>query len=110
MLNRTPTRAAATRHNPADSAPSDAALLVDVHGLGRLLACSARHCEDLAREGALPEPVKLGRLSRWRVSEIRAWVEAGCLNRAIWEAKKAAGSCEVARPNGGELGKEACEG
>jgi predicted DNA-binding transcriptional regulator AlpA len=92
----------ATKRAPADAATADGALLVDVHGVGRLLNCSARHCEDLAREGALPEPVKLGRLRRWRISEIRAWVEAGCPNRQAWEAmrKAAEDSRKVTRPNG----------
>jgi predicted DNA-binding transcriptional regulator AlpA len=36
-------------------------------------------------EGRIPAPVVLGGSKRWRIKEIRAWVRAGCPDRATWE-------------------------
>jgi hypothetical protein len=103
MIDRTAhrTRTAPTRpHGPADAAPADGVLLVDVHAVGRLLSCSARHVEDLHREALMPAARRLGRLLRWDVAELREWVTAGCPDRQTWEAQKAGDSVKVARPNG----------
>lgn len=36
--------------------------------------------------GRIPAPVRLGsRAPRWRVEELRAWLAAGCPDRAAWE-------------------------
>jgi predicted DNA-binding transcriptional regulator AlpA len=34
----------------------------------------------------VPAPFKLGRLTLWRLAEIRAWNDAGCPDRQTWEA------------------------
>jgi predicted DNA-binding transcriptional regulator AlpA len=53
-------------------------VLIDIRGVARLLGCSARHVEDLVREKKAPEPIRLGRLRKWRPESIIRWVEAGC--------------------------------
>jgi excisionase family DNA binding protein len=58
--------------------------LIDVKVVAAMLDCSARHVVTLAREGRIPQPVRLGRLARWRRDEITSWLAAGC--------KKAAGA------------------
>jgi excisionase family DNA binding protein len=52
--------------------------LIDVREVGRLLGCSWRHVLRLADEGALPWGVKLGRLRRWDLAEIEAFIAGGC--------------------------------
>lgn len=37
--------------------------------------------------GKIPRPVKIGGATRWRASEIRAWIDAGCPGRGRWEAE-----------------------
>ena len=38
--------------------------------------------------GRVPLPVRLGRRTLWRASELAAWCEAGCPARGRWEAMK----------------------
>ena len=40
--------------------------------------------------GRLPRPLKVGRSNRWRLAEIRAWIEAGAPPNAEWQAMRAA--------------------
>jgi excisionase family DNA binding protein len=66
------------RSKPAGVEPR----LVDFEAAAALLSISRRHLEDLAREGRLPAPVRLGRAVRFSVDALRRFVEA--------EARKAA--------------------
>jgi predicted DNA-binding transcriptional regulator AlpA len=36
-----------------------------------------------------PAPVKIGKSTRWRVEELRAWTEAGCPDRQTWRVLSA---------------------
>jgi excisionase family DNA binding protein len=60
------------------------AALLDVQAVAKMLGCSARHVYRLADRGAMPRPVKLGSLIRWRRSTgdamtgVEDWVNAGC--------------------------------
>ena len=60
------------------------AALLDVQTVADLLGCSARHVSRLADRGAMPRPVKLGALVRWRRSTgdastgIDDWLAAAC--------------------------------
>jgi excisionase family DNA binding protein len=56
----------------------DYAALLDVRAVAQLLGCSARHVYRLSDSGAMPAPVRLGALVRWRRSELDAWVAGGC--------------------------------
>lgn len=56
---------------PPPETPGPSALLVDSRGLGRVLTCSANHVERLAARRIIPS-VKLGRLRRFRVSDVIA--------------------------------------
>lgn len=46
--------------------------------LATRLCCSERHIYRLAARGALPTPVRLGGLVRWRSVDIDRWIEEGC--------------------------------
>jgi predicted DNA-binding transcriptional regulator AlpA len=52
--------------------------LIDAKEVGRILGCSWRHVLRLADQGALPWGCKLGALRRWDLSEIEAFIAAGC--------------------------------
>jgi excisionase family DNA binding protein len=47
-----------------------------------LLACSTKTVYRLADRGALPRPVRLGGLLRWRRGEIDQWIAEGCPARS----------------------------
>lgn len=60
-------------------------LLVDAAGVGALLGISRNMVWKLHSTGRLgPLPVRLGRCVRWRLRELRTWVEAGCPARDQW--------------------------
>jgi predicted DNA-binding transcriptional regulator AlpA len=40
--------------------------------------------------GRVPQPVKLGKSTRWVVSELHEWLAAGCPSRTQWVAMKEA--------------------
>jgi predicted DNA-binding transcriptional regulator AlpA len=68
-------------HDPPDlpdlaTLPDDAT--IDVCPLAALLSCSTRHVWRMVDSGAMPQPLRLGRLRRWRVGDVREWVRRGC--------------------------------
>jgi len=65
-------------------------LVVDAKRLATLLTCGVRTVRTLDAAGKLPTPLRLGGRVVWRRAEIKAWVAAGCPDRAAWEAIKAA--------------------
>ncbi|MBX3354866.1 MAG: helix-turn-helix domain-containing protein [Phycisphaeraceae bacterium] len=42
------------------------------------LSCSPRHVRRMSERGAMPAPVKVGRLVRWDRDAIERWVASGC--------------------------------
>lgn len=63
------------------------ALMATVGDVARMLHISVRQVWRLHSTGRLPSPVRLGCCIRWRVDEIRAFVEAGCPSRQEWESQ-----------------------
>ncbi len=57
------------------------AVLLTVQQVAKLINCSTRHVRRLADRGAMPHPVRIGTLIRWRRDEIERWVAAGCPSR-----------------------------
>ena len=52
----------------------------------RLLGISERHLWACHASGRLgPRPIALGRSKRWRLDELRAWLDAGAPPRERWE-------------------------
>jgi predicted DNA-binding transcriptional regulator AlpA len=66
-------------------------LLLDVKGVADLLGCEKGHIWKLRSTGRIPPPVRLGRLTKWRASEIVAWVAAGCPAAATWKSMQEEG-------------------
>lgn len=59
-------------------------LLIRDRELAALLGCSRALVWRLNSAGRIPQPVRVGGLTRWRVDEVRAWVAAGAPPRARW--------------------------
>jgi excisionase family DNA binding protein len=55
-----------------------AAQLLDVRAVAALLDCSTRHVYRLTDRGAMPPPVRLGALLRWRRADLDDWLDGGC--------------------------------
>ncbi len=66
------------------------AVLVGDNAAGRICGISGRTWRRMASAGETPAPVRLGRLRRWSVEELRAWAASGCPSRARWQAMKSA--------------------
>lgn len=78
------------------TAPISAALLISADELAGMLGCSPTHVWRMHSGGKLPKPMKLGRLTRWRDAEVRAWIEAGAPPRASWYWQPEKGGCRCA--------------
>lgn len=63
---------------------SSAKLVGDVKAVAEFCACSPRHVYRMADRGAMPRPIRLGSLVRWRLrtgdpaTGVLDWIEAGC--------------------------------
>lgn len=69
--------------------------LIGVGEVAEMCGIGTRTAWRLRDQGKLPEPVNLGaRLVRWRVSDVAAWIAAGCpdCRRTGWRPP-AAGGC-----------------
>ncbi len=60
-------------------------LALSAADVGLLLDISERHVWSMHSAGRLPRPFRLGRVTRWRLGELKAWVDAGCPERQRWE-------------------------
>lgn len=65
-------------------------LVVDARRLAKLLCAGIRTVRTWDAAGKLPAPIRIGGRVVWRVSEIRAWLEAGAPDRETWAAMRAA--------------------
>lgn len=72
-------RVAETGLRSATTTPS---LMLTAADVAALLACSTKTVYRLADRGALPRPVRLGGLLRWRRGEIDQWIDEGCPTRS----------------------------
>jgi len=52
--------------------------LLNVRQIAGLLKVSARQVHRMRDMGTMPQPVKLGRLIRWRHGDIEQWIAEGC--------------------------------
>jgi len=56
--------------------------LLSVRDLAVLLQVSERAVWSWLASGRLPAAVRVGRLVRWRASDVEAWLAAGCPRRS----------------------------
>ncbi len=65
--------------------PKDVGLMVDAKVMSQLLNVSSRTLSRLDDQQAIPAPIRLGNtMVRWRLTEILAWMDAGCPLRRNW--------------------------
>jgi len=67
--------------------PEDSGLLIDAKTFAHLLSISSRTLSRLIDLKAVPMPVHLGRLVRWRLAEVLEWIEADCPPQRSWTSK-----------------------
>jgi predicted DNA-binding transcriptional regulator AlpA len=60
-------------------------LLLKANDAARMCGKSLRTWDSA---GLIPQPVRIGRSTLWRLDELRRWVEAGCPRRDEWEAQR----------------------
>lgn len=65
--------------------PEDKGLLIDIKAAAKLLDLSERTIWGMANNGRMPKPIKIGRLTRWSLEELRAWVLAGGPQISEWK-------------------------
>ncbi len=52
-------------------------ILISAEELAKLMDVSVRTLWRLLSAGKVPQPVRIGRNTRWRLAEIREWIEKG---------------------------------
>jgi predicted DNA-binding transcriptional regulator AlpA len=68
--------------------PEDSGLLVSVKTLAKLLDVSQATLHRLNAQEAIPSPVQIGHLKKWRLAEILEWIEADCPPLRVWTLKR----------------------
>ncbi|NLN92710.1 MAG: helix-turn-helix domain-containing protein [Candidatus Hydrogenedens sp.] len=63
--------------------------LLTVKEVAAKIGLSVRSVWNARDAGAIPAPVRIMGSTRWRASDIQAWIDDGCPNvrRTRWEAK-----------------------
>lgn len=70
-----------------DENGSPTPLMVSAKQAASICGKSLRTWRSWDSAGKIPRPVRIGRSTLWRLDELRAWVAAGCPQRAEWEAR-----------------------
>ena len=68
--------------------PETEPLLLSAEEVAHLLGFSATHWWRMHSAQQVPSPVHIGRLTRWRLAEIKEWVNAGCPPRCKWNTDR----------------------
>jgi predicted DNA-binding transcriptional regulator AlpA len=66
----------------------DERALLSAKELARRLGRSVASIYRDWRNNRMPEPIKLGWLTKWRVEDIDLWIELKCPNRRVFEARR----------------------
>ena len=53
-------------------------VLINAEELARMMDVSERTLWRLLSGGKVPQPVRIGRNTRWRLAEVMEWIERGC--------------------------------
>ncbi|OWY71575.1 hypothetical protein B7486_07760 [cyanobacterium TDX16] len=77
-----------TERAPSRGAEGAPALMISIRELASILKLSTRHLERLDCVARIPEPIRFGRAKRWLLSDINAWIAAGCPDRDSWQSMK----------------------
>ena len=52
--------------------------MTDIRGVATMLHCSVETVRRLHDSGRMPSAVRFGRILRWNIGSIEAWIEDGC--------------------------------
>jgi predicted DNA-binding transcriptional regulator AlpA len=63
-------------------------LLITARRAAEICGKSLRTWRTWDSAGLIPQPMRIGRSTLWRLDELRRWVEAGCPRREEWEAQR----------------------
>ena len=77
----------------AATVPADLAaikLLLTARETAQALGVSLRTLRSWDSSGRIPQPRRISRSTKWSVSELRDWTNAGCPRREEWEAVQSA--------------------
>jgi len=74
-------------HAHDEHTEQNSALLITARVACSMCGKSLRTWRTWDSAGLIPQPVRIGRSTLWRVEELKAWVAAGCPRRAEWEAR-----------------------
>ncbi len=77
-MNSAVLNAAAERNGGPESRAVATATHVDADACASRLGISKRHWLRLVDRGAAPQPTRLGRLVRWKISTLDEWETNGC--------------------------------
>ena len=64
------------------------ALMISAREAAVMCGKSLRTWRTWDSAGLIPQPVRIGRSTLWRLDELRDWVGAGCPRREEWEARQ----------------------
>jgi predicted DNA-binding transcriptional regulator AlpA len=53
-------------------------VLINAEELARIMDISERTLWRLLSGGKVPQPVRIGRNTRWRLAEVEEWIASGC--------------------------------
>jgi predicted DNA-binding transcriptional regulator AlpA len=93
-----------TKHPPSPAVGQVEPLALPPIDAAALLCVSRAYWWKMMSRGLVPYPVYVGssKVPRWRVSELRAWLDAGCPCRREW-IKRAGASREPQVPEADAL-------
>ena len=67
-------------------------LLLDARAAAALCGVGRTLWLTMHQDGRIPMPLRLGRRTLWRRSELERWIEAGCPPRLRWQEKSGQGT------------------
>lgn len=74
---------------PITDASTAGPLLIDGRRFAELLGVSMATFHRMKAAGKLPRQIELSRgCHRWRLAEVRDWIDAGCPSVKEWEARR----------------------
>lgn len=57
---------------------ADEPLLITATEFANMMRISLRSLWRMRNAGLLPQPIRLGGTVRWRLAEVREWIDSGC--------------------------------
>lgn len=81
----TPAPDAGTADGQSQTGTAPAPLLLTASQAAAMVGATERTWRTWHAMGSIPQPIRIGRKTFWRSEDIKAWVAAGCPDRATWE-------------------------